>query len=254
VPQRLTNPGWSRIEIGGKPADVFEPTDGPALRLSLLWLHSQDEASPANNAALTARLNSRRLPCVAPFTGRSWWVDRIGSEFDATLTAERHVIANVLPWMKERWAGIGVAGIEMGGQGAVRLALKHPKLFPVAAGLGSALDFHELHGRGTPLDAMYDSRERARQDTATLYMHATDWPPHLWFACDPEDPWYRGNDRLHEKLSAYGVPHTADLESSGSDYFEAMLEPMLDFIVTGLQRESRRLVVTGHSDLRGLVL
>ncbi|HEY3789743.1 MAG TPA: hypothetical protein VGL71_12855, partial [Urbifossiella sp.] len=77
---------------------------------------------------------------------------------------------------------------------------------------------------------------------ATLHMHPSEWPPHLWFACDPEDFWFRGNDRLDEKLRAYGVPHTADLESTGPDYFDKMLEPMLQFVVSGLEKESRRLM------------
>lgn len=227
-------PGWKRIEIGGVPAEIFEPP-GRSAPGALLWLHARDELIPALNAELTRQLAMRELSCVAPNGGQTWW-----------LTEEQNLVDHVRPWMVDRWGlpprGVAIAGIETGGQGALRLALKHPSLFPVAAGLGSAIDFHELYGRGTPLDGLYASRERARQDTAILHMHPTEWPPHVWFACDPADSWYRGNDRLHEKLRAYGVPHTADLESSGSDYFEAMLEPMLAFLKAGLERECRRLM------------
>ena len=54
--------------------------------------------------------------------------------------------------------------------------------------------------------------------------------------------WFRGNDRLHEKLQAYGVPHTADLETRGPGYVERMVAGMIDFVVNGLERESRRLM------------
>src|SRR5437762_2658312 len=142
--------GWSRIEIAGKPADVFEP-DGPT-RFALLWLHSQDGFAPT--ASLTSLLCKFRLPCVAPHGDRAWWVDRVCPEFDAVLTAEQHLLNNVVPWMKERFQlasrSIGVAGTEMGGQGAVRLGLKHPAMFRSVASLGGAIDFHELHGHGTP--------------------------------------------------------------------------------------------------------
>lgn len=215
---------WSHVEAG----ELFVPREPP--RFAVLWMHGQDEASPANNESLTAILESQRFACLAPRAGNTWWLN------------DRDILDRVLPWIQERWRGVAVAGVEMGGQGAIRLALKHPKLFRVAGGLGSAIDFHELHGRGTPLDEIYTSRERARQDTATLHMHPSEWPPHLWFACDPADPWFRGNDRLHEKLRAYGMPHTADLESSGRDYFEAMLAPMFTFLRTGLETESRRLM------------
>jgi S-formylglutathione hydrolase len=235
---------WSRIEIAGKRAELFEP-EGPS-RFALLWLHSQDGSSPVANAAFTSLLRKLRLPCIVPHAPHSWWVDRICPEFDPALSAEKHLLRNVAPWITEHFRlpsrAIGIAGIEMGGQGAIRLGLKHPAIFRSVASLGGAIDFHELHGRGTPLDAMYDSRERCRQDTATLHMHPSEWPPHLWFACDPEDYWFRGNDRLNEKLRAYGVPHTADLESTGPDYFDKMLEPMLQFVVSGLEKESRRLM------------
>ena len=228
-------PGWSHLDIGGKPADVFTPDAPP--RFSLLFLHDFDGISPSANATFTALLNQHRLSCVAPLGGSCWWVDRICPAFNSTLTPERYLLDHVVPWIEAKSKlGIAVVGIGMGGQGAVRLAFRHPEQFRVAASLNGAFDFHEWYGRGTPLDEMYASRERARQDTAILHIDPSRWPPHLWFACHPDSEWYRGNDRLDEKLRAYGVPHTADLEAGGS------LEAMLHFAVNGLERESRRLM------------
>ena len=72
-------------------------------------------------------------------------------------------------------------------------------------------------------------------------------PPHIFFAIDPNDvDWYRGNDRLQEKLTALGVEHIADLttEAGGHswDYFNRMAEPAVRFLVKGLEHESRRLL------------
>ena len=212
---------WSRVQIDDRFAELFSPEGA---RFAILWLHSQAEELASKNTVLTRTLEKHKLACVAPHGGQSWWID------------DRRILNCILPWIRDRWRSIGIAGIEMGGQGAIRLGLKHPSIFRSVGSLGGAIDFHELHGNGTPLDEMYDTRERARQDTATLHMHPSEWPPHLWFACSPEDPWFRGNDRLDEKLRAYGVPHTADLESSGN------LEAMLQFVVSGLEKESRRLM------------
>ena len=243
-------PGWSRTQIGGKPADLFEPPGGPP-RAAVLFLHPHGGESPADNAAYTAELARHGLACVAPHGGRAWWVDRVVPDFDPAVSPERHLLDFVVPWMDHRWQlpprAVAAAGISMGGQGAVRLGFRHPDRFPVVASVAGAFDYHERYGSGTELDDLYPSREHCRQDTAILQLGPHRWPPHVWFACDPRDAaWYRGNDRLHEKLNAYGVPHTADLDTSAGghtwEYFDRMAAPMLAFVAEGLKRESRRLM------------
>src|SRR5581483_1042225 len=115
---------------------------------------------------------------------------------------------------------------------------KHPRIFPVVAGISSALDYHERHGQGSPLDELYDSKEQCRQDTALMHIHPHDYPPHIFFCIDPEDvAWYRGNDRLQEKLSALGVTHRADLTTRAGghtwEYFNHMAGPAIDFVYRG---------------------
>ncbi len=240
--------GWTRTTIGTKPADVF---DSPgALPQALLYLHSLAEESPATDATFTALLRQHRLRCVVPHGGPCWWANRVCADFDPELTPERYLFDAVVPWCEATWQlgprALAIAGVEMGGQGAVRLAFKHPERFPIAASISGAFDSQDWYGRGTPLDEMYDSRERARQDTAVLHIHAHRWPPHLWFCCVPTDAaCYRGNDRLHEKLTAIGVPHTADIDTHakpGVHYEEQMAGPMLAFIAEALAKESKRLM------------
>jgi hypothetical protein len=234
-------PGWNRTQIAEHPADVFDPGTG-ALPFALLFLHDEASSTPATDSAFTAELKKQRLRCVAPHAGSSWWVDRVCTPFDPTLTAEKHILDNVVPWM-EYTAPLGprsiaLGGVGMGGQGAVRLGFRHPARFPVVTSIAGAFDFHQRHGYGTPLDEMYASRENARQDTAILHI-GHDWPPHVWFACSPGSEWHRGNDRLHEKLAAIGVPHTCDLDTHGTP--GQFLAPMLAFVIAALERESRRL-------------
>ena len=85
----------------------------------------------------------------------------------------------------------------MGGQGALQLAYRYPREFPVVAAISPAIDFHHWYGQGLPLDEMFASREAARQATATLQIHPLGWPRHQLLVCDPEDvDWYEGVDRL----------------------------------------------------------
>jgi S-formylglutathione hydrolase len=240
--------GWARIAVGGRAVDVFDPPG--ALPQVVVYLHSLAEESPAADATFTAAAAAHRLRCVAPRGGWCWWADRACAEFGADTTPERYLLDALVPWAEVEWElaprAVALVGLEMGGQGAVRMAFKHPGRFPVAASISGAFDCQDWYGRGTPLDEMYETRERCRLDTAVLQIDGHDWPRHLWFCCAPTDSaCYRGNDRLREKLAAMGVPHTADLDTRaepGSNYAQLMTTPMLAFVAAALDRESRRLM------------
>jgi S-formylglutathione hydrolase len=242
---------WTRADIAGKVADVYDPPGMARPRFGILYLHGYGLETLCERPVYTHLLAELKLACVCPHGQHSWWADRICAEFDPRITPERYLLGHVLPYFQQRWGlaarAIGLLGISMGGQGTLRLAFKHPQLFPAVAGISAALDYHELYGQGSPLDEMYDSKEQCRQDTAVLHIHPSRFPGHIFFAIDPADAaWYRGNDRLNEKLNALGVPHTADLTTRAGGhswtYFNHMAEPALRFLHAGLEYESRRLL------------
>ncbi|HKB35352.1 MAG TPA: alpha/beta hydrolase-fold protein [Gemmataceae bacterium] len=245
------NGAWTTLDVGGKPADIYDPPAGVKPRFGVLHLHGLARQTLRDRPVFTRLFDELRVACVCPHGQRCWWADRSCPEFDPTLTPERHILQNVLPFFAQRWElhprSIGLQGIGMGGQGALRIAFKRPDLFPVVAAIAPALDHHELYGRGSPLDDLYDSKEQCRQDTAILHIHPSHYPPHIFWCVDPEDvDWHRGGDRLHEKLSALGIPHEADLVTHAGghtwDYFERMAERAERFVAAGLEQESRRLL------------
>jgi S-formylglutathione hydrolase len=239
---------WERLLIADKPADVFAPANGARPRFGILFLHDLDSRTLRDDPTFTPLLEAAGLACACPFGNQSWWTDRLCPEFDPQVTAERYVIENVLPFFTDRWEletkAIGLLGTGMGGQGALRLAFKHPQSLLTVAALAPSIEYQELHGRGTALDHMYDSKEQCRQDTAILHLHPSHYPPHIFFAIDPDDPWHRGSDRLHEKMNALGVPHTAEFVNGGTgwEFGRKMAEPALQFLINGLETESRRLL------------
>ena len=186
------NGTWSDITVAGKTVDIYEPAGEGPRRFGMLFLHPLGLETLRGRPAYTNFFDKKNVVCVCPHAERSWWVDRVCPEFDPILTPERHVLQNVMPLFHERWRlgprAVGVFGISMGGQGALRLAFRHPERFPVCAGISSAFDFQEIYGQGTPLDEMYDSKEQCRQDTAILHIHPAHWPPHIFFCIDPDDP------------------------------------------------------------------
>jgi len=239
---------WESLTIEGRSADVFTPADRP--RFVLVFLSDLDGMTIKGNAVWTSLLQANRIACVCPDGGESWWANRVCPSFDPNKTAERYLLDDVLPSALTRFGltgnALALAGVGAGGQGALRIGFKYPDRFRVVAAMEASLDHYELYGRGSALDDMYPTREHCRQDGAVLHVQPMKWPPHLWFACDLDSPWLRGNDRLHEKLMALGAPHTIDFTSPACghswSYYDRMAPGMMRFMVEGLDRESRRLM------------
>lgn len=208
---------WKTVTVAGRGVEVFQPVSEPAA--AVLWLHDLDEASFRGRDRIEAAFAAEELVVVCPAGGRGWWLDRPTEGFDPPLTPLRHLLEGVAPLVQQEWGlappRIGVTGLGMGGQGAVNLAFRHPRQFPVVAGMLPDIDFHQWYGAGLPLDRMFSSREAARQETATLHLHPLNWPRRLLLACDPRDPRFEGTERLASKLYSSGIPFEADFETPG---------------------------------------
>jgi enterochelin esterase-like enzyme len=241
---------WSEVEIAGHRCQAFAPAAPAPHGAIVMYMHGVHLGRIDERPAIARLLDRHGMRCIAPVTQRSWWTDRICPEFDPHVSAEQHVIDRVLPWLAEHWQAtpprIALWGTSMGGQGALRLAYKHPTVFPIAAAISPAIDYHLRMEEGDEaLNQMYRDPEQARQDTATLHIHPLNWPRHQWFCCDPtDDRWHESAERLRSKLYSLGVPHTCDLETTGGghgwEYYERMAPAALQFIVEALEREGLR--------------
>jgi poly(3-hydroxybutyrate) depolymerase len=243
---------WSEIPIAGHACHAYQPAGPSPHGYVVIYLHGVHLAKLEDHPAFTRLFDQFGLRCLAPVTQRSWWTDRICQEFDPHVSAERHVIDRVLPWLYNQWGAapprIALLGTSMGGQGALRFSYKHPDLFPVVAAISPAIDYQSRMEEGDEtLNRMYRDPEQARQDTATLHIHPLNWPRHQWFCCDPADyRWHESADRLRMKLYSLGVPYECDLETSGGGhawpYYERMAAPAIEFIHERLERERLRAV------------
>ena len=244
--------GWTEHSVASHPCHVYEPPRRHATGGVVLYLHGVHLQTLHDHQAFADGFNRHGLVCVAPMTGPTWWVERITAAFDSRFSPVEHLLANVLPFIAERFGAtpprIGLLGTSMGGQGALRLAYKRPDMFPVVAALAPAIDYHlRLREGDEILSALYDDdEEQARQDTALLHIHPLNWPRHQFFACDPADArWFPSVDRLQMKLSSLGVPHECDLVTSGGGhgfaYYNCLAEKAIGFLAERLEREQRRL-------------
>jgi S-formylglutathione hydrolase FrmB len=251
-------PHWSTITVAGHACELHAPAD-PVPGRAVIYLHGIDERWLQESTVVRDLIEKARLPAIAPRAGRSWWLDRIVPAFDPRITPEQFVVDEVRAELGRRFdvraPGIAIIGTHMGGQGALRLAYRHPAIFPVAAAIAPAIDFHQAmrecgdRDDGEYYDTLwelYGDVERARQDTAILHVHPLNWPRHQFFASDPADlHWHDGAARLHSKLVALGIPHTAVLEprdGGGSiAYDDAVAADAMRFLLAALDQEARRL-------------
>ena len=236
---------WSQVEIGGKLADVFEPAASVVPQQAVLHLHGHGLTTLKDNPIFSAELNRHGLRAICPHGQRSWWLDVICDEFDRQQTPLQFVREMVIPYMRDRWnvapPGIGLTGISMGGQGVLQLAYRFAREFPVVAAISPAVDFHNWHGQGLPLDEMFHTPEAARQQTATLQVVPLGWPQHQMIVCDPTDAdWFESSQRLTSKLFSSGIPFESDLETTAGghswDYFETMAPAVMAFVAERLAR------------------
>lgn len=123
-----------------------------------------------------------------------------------------------------------IAGLSMGGFGALRIAGKYPAQFRAASGHSSATEFDQLR--------MFVSEPLAKagvlpEDTSvlgTLARNHASLPP-FRFDCGTEDILLEHNRRLHRELERVGIPHRYEEFPGGHEwsYWETHLEETLRF-------------------------
>ncbi len=244
---------WSQTTIAGKLADRFEPSQLNAHGYVVIYLHGVHLARLDENAVYSELFERHGLRVIAPHTQRSWWTNKICPEFDPKLSAERHLLDNIVPWIEQTWSAkppqIALLGTSMGGQGGLRFAFKYPNRFPIVAALAPAIDYQIRYDDPDDVTVrqMYDDAEQVRQDTATLHVHPLNWPRHTFFCSDPADErWHDSAQKLRMKLNALGIMHECDLETSAGGhswtYYNHQAPQAINFIVERLERERLRVV------------
>ena len=131
-----------------------------------------------------------------------------------------------------------IAGLSMGGFGALRLAGKYPRRFSAAAG-------HSSVTIASQLDAlMAETRSdwaKTPEDTGLLQaLCNADAPlPPLRFDCGRDDPFIDANRQLHADLQAAGIAHEYAEHEGGHDwtYWAKHLEETLHFFGAACRRK-----------------
>ncbi len=131
-----------------------------------------------------------------------------------------------------------IAGLSMGGFGALRLAGKHPDRFSAAAAHSTMTDIAQF-------DALLEehrdgwSSDPADRSVAAALLAARDALPPIRFDCGRDDPFIDANRALHATLDEAGIAHRY-VERAGTHdwpYWTAALDGTLRFFGRVLRGE-----------------
>ena len=181
------------------------------------------------------------LAVVMPQAGRSFYSDEEhGNRYWTFLSSELPEICRSFFRISERREDTFVAGLSMGGYGAMKWALRDPGRFAAAASLSGALNAAERREHPTrPMDpAVWHTVFGDRQvpgtddDTVALLERAGDDLPELYIACGTEDFLYEDNARFVATARRRGVPLTVDFSPGDHDwaYWDAKIQKVLAWL------------------------
>ena len=128
-----------------------------------------------------------------------------------------------------------VAGLSMGGFGALRIGAKYPKLFRAVSGHSSITEFEQMRSFVVDSLGTYMASAEDRSVADTMLRHRGRLPA-IRFDCGTEDPLIEANRELHRTLQSAGIEHEYAEFPGGHDwpYWQEHLADSLRFFARQL--------------------
>lgn len=213
------------------PYNVILPRDyqaSPRTRYPVLYLlhgfsgHYGDWVTRTNLADYAAEY---RLIVVTPEGNDGWYTDSAGTAADKY---ESYILQELIPDVDKKFRTIqtryarGIAGLSMGGYGALKFGLKYPDRFAFAGSLSGALGVatlteEDLKGMTAIRDSVFSvygpvgSETRKRNDifeiTRGLTPARVAGLPYIYFDCGTEDFLVDINQKFAALLREKKIPH-----------------------------------------------
>jgi putative tributyrin esterase len=161
------------------------------------------------------------LAVVMPQAGRSFYADEAhGARYWTHLTEELPEVVSSFFRVSQRREDTFVAGLSMGGYGALKWALHHPDRFAAVASLSGAVDVRKLlPARPEIYRRVFD--ERIGPDDVLeelLQRHAASDLPPMYIGCGTEDDLFDGSVQFAEQAAAAGVEAHTDFRPGGHEW------------------------------------
>lgn len=213
---------------------------------TLFLLHglSDDDSMWVRQTSIERYAAERGLAVVMPQVHRSYYSDEVhGGDYWAFLSDELPRLLSHAFRLTSDPAERFVAGLSMGGYGAMKWALRKPGAFGAAASLSGALGLAQrtVGGPGTLdprlWDAIFDSRSIVGTDddvVALLRARARggDTIPPLYVCCGTEDALFPENQAFIAAAAEEGVPLEVSLGPGAHEwaYWDARIREVVDWL------------------------
>lgn len=214
----------------------------PISVLYLLHGLSDDHTIWLRRTALERYVEGLPLAVVMPDGGRGFYCDAVNGPAYATAIGSELVerVDSLLPVAKDSEHRF-VAGLSMGGYGALRLALGFPGRFGAAVSLSGALGFgnHYPSDDGSPFGVEFtrivgNNPKGGANDLYALAFqrHREGSLPRIAFDCGSNDFLIESNRAFAQHLSDAGIPHRwrEDAGDHTWDYWDSHLPDTLRFL------------------------
>ncbi len=212
-------------------------SDGPPPVLYLLHGLSDDETIWTRRTSIERYAAELGVAVVMPRGGRSFYADEVhGDRYWTYLTEELPALVASFFRVSAQPSETFVAGLSMGGYGALKWALRKPEAFAAAASLSGALDVAGELELAQLVPQVWGGSAPAGSDDDLLALVAradpTSLPP-LFVACGLGDPLHPANRRFVERATAAGIVVQADLDGPGEHewgYWDARIRDVLAWL------------------------
>ena len=220
----------AQIGLRGQARSGEHPT------LYLLHGLSDDDTTWLRRTSIERYVAPLGLAVVMPQVHRSFYADEVhGGRYWTFLSEELPTLVDSFFRLSRRREETFVAGLSMGGYGALKWALRDPGRFAAAASLSGALDVSRREGEPL-LRRVYGDRPVAGSDDdlfTLLHRPAVQGGlPRLYVACGTEDELYPENEAFRDAATAAGVPVTVDFSPGAHDwaYWDATIQDVLAWL------------------------
>lgn len=235
-------PETSRGQIG----QAAKRTLGKLPVLYLLHGMSDDHTIWQRRTSIERYATEAGFAVVMPTTHLGFYTDmHRGMKWFTYITGElTRMVPRMFPQVSARREDTCVAGLSMGGYGALKCALRAPQVFCCGAALSSPVDIAARYDgrRGTQfMEDLFGPREQALGGFDDLFAAAAELRakqgglPRLYLWCGTEDGLFAENVRMRDHLMALGYDVTWE-QSPGDHrwaYWDEKIQTVLQWMLAG---------------------